>query len=38
MGKFRIGLMGAGNIAGTMAATVNGMKGITLYAVASRTE
>lgn len=38
MGKFRIGLMGAGNIAGTMANTVNGMKGITLYAVASRSE
>lgn len=38
MGKFRIGLMGAGNIAGMMANTVNGMKGITLYAVASRSE
>lgn len=38
MSKLRIGLMGAGNIAGMMARTVNGMKGVILYAVASRTE
>lgn len=38
MGKLHVGLMGAGNIAGTMAETINGMKGVTLYGVASRTE
>lgn len=38
MKKLHIGLMGAGNIAGVMAETVNGMKGTVLYAVASRTE
>lgn len=38
MSKLHIGLMGAGNIAGMMAKTVNGMKGAVLYAVASRTE
>ena len=38
MGKFRVGLMGTGNIAGMMANTVNGMKGAVLYAAASRTE
>ncbi len=37
-GKMRIGLMGAGNIAGMMAKTVAGMKGVSLYAIASRTE
>ena len=34
----RIGLMGAGNIAGMMAKTVKGMKDVTLYAIASRTQ
>ena len=38
MGKLRVGLMGAGNIAGVMANTINGMKGVTLYGIASRTE
>lgn len=38
MGKLHVGLMGAGNIAGTMAETINGMKGATLYGIASRTE
>lgn len=38
MSKLRIGIMGAGNIAGTMAKTVNGMKSAVLYAVASRTD
>lgn len=38
MRKLYIGLMGTGNIAGVMAKTVNGMKGVTLYAAASRTE
>lgn len=38
MRKMHIGLMGTGNIAGVMAKTVNGMKGVTLYAAASRTE
>lgn len=38
MGKLNMGLMGAGNIAGKMAETVNAMKGVTLYAIASRTE
>ena len=32
----RIGLLGAGNISGTMARTIAGMKGIENYAVASR--
>ncbi len=38
MSKLRIGLMGAGNIAGMMAKTVNGMKNVTLYAIASRRQ
>lgn len=38
MDKLRIGLMGAGNIAGMMAKTVNGMEDVSLYAIASRTE
>lgn len=38
MNRLRMGIIGAGNIAGMMARTVNGMKGVTLYAIASRTE
>lgn len=38
MRKLHVGIMGAGNIAGTMAETINGMKGAVLYAVASRTQ
>lgn len=38
MSKLRIGLLGAGNISGMMAKTVKGMKDVTLYAIASRTE
>ncbi|WP_081667272.1 Gfo/Idh/MocA family protein [Butyrivibrio sp. MB2005] len=33
----RVGIMGTGSIAGTMARTLKGMKGVTCYAVASRT-
>jgi predicted dehydrogenase len=33
----RVGIMGTGDIAGTMARTLKGMKGVTCYAVASRT-
>ncbi len=33
----RVGIMGTGSIAGTMAKTIRGMKGVTLYAVGSRT-
>lgn len=36
LGKFNVGIMGAGNIAGVMADTLNKMKGVRLYAVASR--
>ncbi|MDE6962984.1 MAG: Gfo/Idh/MocA family oxidoreductase [Lachnospiraceae bacterium] len=36
LGKFNVGIMGAGNIAGVMADTLNKMKGVKLYAVASR--
>lgn len=36
LGKFNIGIMGTGNIAAVMAKTVNQMKGVRLYAVASR--
>ena len=36
LGKFQIGIMGTGNIAGVMADTVNKMKNVKLYAVASR--
>lgn len=38
MRRWNIGLMGAGNIAGAMAATIKRMKGVTLYGIASRTE
>lgn len=34
---FRVGIIGAGNIAGTMADTVNKMNGVKCYAVASRS-
>lgn len=36
LGKFNIGIMGTGNIASVMADTVNKMKNVRLYAVASR--
>lgn len=36
--KFHIGIMGSGNIAGVMAATVKKMKHVKLYAVASRDQ
>ncbi len=36
MGKINLGILGAGNIAGTMAATVNKMRDVKLYAVGSR--
>ncbi|MBR5800161.1 MAG: Gfo/Idh/MocA family oxidoreductase [Lachnospiraceae bacterium] len=36
--KFHIGIMGAGNIAGVMAETIKKMKGVKLYAVASRQQ
>ncbi|MBD5547159.1 MAG: Gfo/Idh/MocA family oxidoreductase [Lachnospiraceae bacterium] len=36
LGKFQIGIMGTGNIAAVMADTVNKMKNVKLYAVASR--
>ena len=36
--KYNIGIMGAGNIAGVMAHTVKKMKGVKLYAVASRQQ
>lgn len=38
IGKYHIGIMGAGNIAGVMAATVKKMKNVSLYAVASREQ
>lgn len=38
MSRFRVGIMGAGKIAETMAKTLNDMKGVSLYAIASRTE
>lgn len=38
MDKLRMGLLGAGNIAGMMAKTVNGMEDVSLYAIASRTK
>ena len=34
--KYRIGIMGSGNIAGIMAETIKRMKNVKLYAVASR--
>lgn len=36
--SMNIGIIGAGNIASKMAVTVNGLKDITLYAIASRSE
>ena len=36
-GKYNIGIMGSGNIAGVMAETIKKMKNVKLYAVASRT-
>ncbi len=36
LGKFNVGIMGTGNIAAVMAETLNRMKGVNLYAVASR--
>ena len=36
LGKFNVGIMGTGNIAAVMAETLNRMKGVKLYAVASR--
>ncbi len=36
LGKANIGILGTGNIAATMAATIEKMKGVRLYAVASR--
>ena len=36
--KFNVGIMGAGNIAGVMANTVNKMKNAKLYGVASREQ
>ncbi|MCM1134703.1 MAG: Gfo/Idh/MocA family oxidoreductase [Clostridium sp.] len=36
IGKFNVGIMGAGNIAAVMANTLNKMKGVKCYAVASR--
>lgn len=36
--KFNVGIMGSGNIAGVMANTVNKMKNVKLYAVASREQ
>lgn len=33
----KMGILGAGNIAGSMAKTINGMKDVTAYAVASRS-
>lgn len=35
--KYRVGIMGTGNIAGVMAKTIKSMKNVRLYAVASRT-
>lgn len=36
LGKVNVGVLGTGNIAATMAATIEKMKGVKLYAVASR--
>lgn len=36
LGKFNVGIIGTGGIAATMAETVNKMKGVKLYAAASR--
>ncbi len=37
-GNFNIGIMGSGNIAGIMAGTINKMKNVRVYAVASRQQ
>lgn len=36
LGKVNVGILGTGNIASVMAATIESMKGVKLYAVASR--
>ena len=36
LGKFNVGILGTGNIAATMAETVSKMKGVRVYAAASR--
>ena len=36
LGKFHVGVMGTGNIATIMAQTIDRMKGVKVYAVASR--
>ncbi len=36
-GRLRVAIMGTGKIAGVMADTLKGMKGVTCYAVGSRT-
>lgn len=38
LGRINLGIMGTGNIAGTMADTVSKMRGIKCYAAASRTQ
>ena len=38
LGNFNIGIMGSGNIAGIMAGTINKMKNVRVYAVASRQQ
>lgn len=37
-GSFNVGIMGSGNIAGIMAGTINKMKNVRVYAVASRQQ
>nr|WP_297765518.1 Gfo/Idh/MocA family oxidoreductase [uncultured Butyrivibrio sp.] len=37
-GRIRVGIMGAGSIAGTMANTIKGMRGVVCYAVGSRSQ
>ncbi len=37
-GNFNVGIMGSGNIAGIMAGTINKMKNVRVYAVASRQQ
>lgn len=37
-GRIRVGIMGAGSIAGTMARTIKEMRGVVCYAVGSRTQ
>ena len=36
--RINMGILGAGNIAGTMAETVNKMPGVKCYAIASRSQ